>query len=243
MKLLKIGKHKLKTPAVCGSVIGRTLNEIKSGMDRAVKGGTDLVELRIDGLRDRAGWKKLLSGRIPVVLTNRPKREGGFFDGQEDTRLEILREGIEAGVPCIDIELSTTEKLRDPLVADAKALGVTVLISYHNFFTTPSTDTLAKTMKNMVEAGCDIAKLVTFAKNSTHALRTLDFLVQAQKISVLPVIAFAMGEAGRITRFVAPVFGSPWIYVGVGKKTATGQLDIATAKKWVRELARMEVRN
>ncbi len=243
MNLLKMGKYKLRTPAVCGSVTGRTIRKMKLGIRQAIKGGADLVELRMDGLRDWSGWKQLLSEDIPVVLTNRPRREGGGFGGEEDARLEILREGVEEGVACIDLEFSTPRGLRDPLVADAKALGVTVLISHHNFSTTPHPDLLVKTAERILGSGCDIAKLVSFARNSNHALHMLDFLVRSQKAIPVPLIAFAMGDAGKITRFIAPIFGSPWIYAGVGKKTAPGQFDLATAREWVRELEAMEVRN
>jgi len=243
LNLLRMGKYKLRVPAVCGSVTGKTIKEMKLGIGRAVRGGADIVELRMDGLRDWSKWKQLLSEDIPIILTNRPKREGGGFKGEEDARLEILRDGIEEGVTCIDLEFSTPRSLRDPLVADAKALGVTVLVSHHNFSTTPHPDLLMKTAEHILDSGCDIAKLVSFAKSPNHAMRMLDFLVRSRKMISVPIIAFAMGEAGRITRLISPIFGSPWIYAGVDKKTAPGQLDLVTAKEWVRELKAMEVRN
>ncbi len=236
MGALKLGKHRLRTPAVCGAVIGKNLAEMRAGVARAIKQGADLVELRVDGLRDQSGWEKLLREDVPTILTNRPKREGGGFKGEEGKRVNLLLGGIERGVPCIDIELSTQKKLRDQVVSEARRAGVTVLMSYHNFSTTPPTEVLMRLTKDLVSAGCDIAKLVPFARNPGDALRTLDFAVQVLGEVEVPVVTFAMGDAGVITRIITPILGSPLVYATAGERTAPAQLDIATTKRLLREL-------
>ncbi|MDI6642569.1 MAG: type I 3-dehydroquinate dehydratase, partial [Candidatus Hodarchaeaceae archaeon] len=72
MSELRLGRHKLSTPAICGSVVGKNLNEMRAGVARALKQGADLVELRVDGLRDQTGWGGLLRKGLPIILTNRP---------------------------------------------------------------------------------------------------------------------------------------------------------------------------
>ncbi len=238
---LKLGKHRLKTPAVCGAVIGKNLDGMRAGVARAIKQGADLVDLRVDGLRDQTGWEKLLRDDIPIILTNRPKREGGGFKGREEERVNLLLDGIERGVPCVDIELSTPKKLRDQVVSRARRRGATVLMSYHNFSITPSTKVLMDAVKNMVGAGCNVAKIVPFANNPDDALRTLDFAVQVIGEEV-PVVVFAMGSAGVITRPITPIFGSPLIYAAAGKRTAPAQLDISTTKRLLLESTPREVK-
>ncbi len=241
MRQLKFGRRELRTPAVCGSVIGKNLGEMRTGVARAVKQGAGLVELRIDGLQSKVRWEKLLRKDLPIILTNRPEREGGSFKGKEEDRVELLLKGIGRRVSCIDIEFSTPKKLREHVVSETKKSGVTVLMSHHDFSTTPPAEALMEVTKKLEGAGCDLAKIVTFAKNSSDGLRMLDFFVQVQgKVSV-PVVAFAMGNAGRITRFVAPIFGSPIVYAAAGEKTAPGQPDVATMKQWLRELMLKEV--
>ena len=239
---LKFGRHRLRTPAVCGCVIGENLDEMREGVSRAVKQGADLIELRIDGLRGKIVWDELLQKDLPTMLANHPEREGGSFKGGEEDRVGLLLEGIERGVSCVDIELSTPKKLRDQVVSEAKKSGVTVLMSYHNISKTPPAESLMKVAKDLEGAGCDMAKIVTFAETPDDGLRMLDFLVRAQKEVAAPIIAFAMGDSGRITRFVAPIFGSPIIYATAWKKTGPGQLDVATMKKWASELMLKEVR-
>lgn len=240
---LKFGRHRLRTPAVCGCVIGKNLDEMREGVSRAVKQGADLVELRIDDMRSKIAWEGLIQRDLPTLLANHPEREGGYFRGGEEDRVKLLLEGIERGVSCVDIELSTPKKLRELVVSKAKKSGVTVLMSHHDISKTPPPESLMKVTKDLEEAGCDIAKIVTFAESPSDALHMLDFLVQAQGKVTVPVVAFAMGDSGRITRFVAPIFGSPIIYAAALKKTGPGQLDVATMKQWTRELMLKEVRS
>jgi 3-dehydroquinate dehydratase type I len=232
----------LRTPAVCGCVIGRNLGEMREGISRASKQGADLIELRIDGLAGKIAWDELLRKKMPTILTNRPEREGGKFKGGEEDRVGLLLEGIERGVSCVDIELSTPKKLRDRMVSKAKKSGVTVLMSYHDISKTPPVGSLLKVAKELEAAGCDMAKIVTFAETPNDGLRMLDFLVRVQGEVSVPVIAFAMGNHGIITRFVAPIFGAPIIYATAWKETGPGQLDVATMKGWARELMQKEVR-
>ena len=239
MRMIRLGSHQLRTPAVCGAVIGESVNAMSAGLVRAMEQGADLVELRLDGLREQAGWEKLLHGKIPIILTNRAKREGGRFEGGEEERVRVLLDGIDRGVDCVDVELSTEKKFLIKVVQEARKRGVSVLISHHDFSGTPTADALVAVTKRMVVAGCDIAKVVTFAETSSDALAALDFLVEVQDEVSVPVIAFAMGDAGRFSRISAPFFGSPIVYAEADEATAPGQFDIATAKRLLRELGQV----
>lgn len=236
MKTFKLGKHELRTPAICGAVIGQNIETMRASVARAIDQGADLIELRIDGLHDSTGWEKLLPVKVPVILTNRPEREGGGFKGDENKRVEVLLQSIARGVSCIDIEFSTPEPLRERVMSQAKKSGIAVLMSHHDFSLTPSIEVLTDMAKRLVGAGCDLAKIVTFAGDRKDALRILDFLAQVQDEVAVPLIAFAMGDAGRITRIAAPVFGSPIVYAAAGEATAPGQFDVATMKRLLSEL-------
>ncbi len=242
MGTLKLGEHEVRTPAICGVVIDQDIETMRASVAGAIDQGADLIELRIDGLHDPTGWDKLLPVKVPVILTNRLEREGGGFRGNENKRIEVLLQGIARGVSCIDIEFSTSEPLRERVVSQAKKSGVSVVMSYHDFSITPSIESMIDTAKRLVGAGCDIAKIVTFAEDTRDALRMLDFLAQVQDEVAVPIIAFAMGDAGKITRIVAPMLGSPIVYASAGKATAPGQLDIATMKRLLHELILKEKR-
>ncbi len=239
---LRLGEHKLLTPAICGAVMAEKVDEMKAGVAKAIEQGADLVELRVDGLHDQACWEELLPVKVPVILTNRPEPEGGGFRGDENKRIEVLLQGIARGVSCIDIELSTPEPLRERVVSQAKKSGVAVIMSYHDFSITPSIEVMIGTAKRLAGAGCDIAKIVALAEDTEDALRMLDFLAQVQDEVAVPIIAFAMGDAGKITRIAAPMLGSPIVYAAAGKTTAPGQLDVATMTHLLHELIPKEKR-
>jgi len=236
VETFKLGKHELQIPAVCGSVMGLDIKTMRAGAAKAIDQGADLIELRIDGLRDPTGWEKLLPLKLPVILANRPDREGGNFKGDENERVKVLLQGITRGVSCVDIEFSTPEPLRERVVSRARKSGIAVLMSHHDFSLTPSIEVLTEMTKRLAGAGCDLAKIVTFAEDRKDALRVLDFLAQVQDEVAVPIIAFAMGDAGRITRIAAPVFGSPIAYAAAGEATAPGQFDVVTMKRLLSEL-------
>ncbi|MGC8817423.1 MAG: type I 3-dehydroquinate dehydratase [Candidatus Hadarchaeum sp.] len=236
MNELKLGGLALKTPAVCGVIQGRDVREMSRAVSLALKKGAELVELRIDSLRDRWEWQKILKINLPLIFTNRPKREGGAFAGSEKERVRIILEAIENKVPCIDIEFSTPRDLRDEVVNAAKREGVSVLMSWHDFSRTPATKVLKTMAEKMVSSGGDLIKVVTLAREPADAIRILDFLVDIQDKISIPVIAFAMGEAGKITRIASPLLGSPFTYASVGRPTAPGQLDVAGTKLLLQRL-------
>jgi 3-dehydroquinate dehydratase/shikimate dehydrogenase len=60
--------------------------------------GAELVEFRLDYMRNRPDIGRLLKDRpTPVVVTCRRKTDRGRWNGTEDQRLAILREAIIAG--------------------------------------------------------------------------------------------------------------------------------------------------
>lgn len=235
METLKLGKHKLRVPAICASVIGSNVDVMVAGVARAIEKKADIVEIRLDGLRKQLGWEKLLKVDVPLILTNRAEREGGHFKGGERTRVDHLLKGIAGGVACVDIELSTSKPLLNEVVKAAKTQGTSLLITHHDFNETPSIDSLVSIAKRMADAGCDIVKIVTFAKSPRDALKVLDFLTQVPDSVAVPVVAFAMGEAGRLSRIAALIFGSPIVYAAADEPTAPGQFDVETTRRLLRE--------
>ncbi len=218
----------MKTPAVCGSVMGRTVEEMEIMKSKALDSGADLIELRVDRLKSFRGWERLLEDDLPMILTNRSSREGGFFRGPDSERINVLIQGMEKGVPCVDIELSTPPGLCDKVLSQARWEGTTAIISFHDFSKTPPPKTLRKIARRIESKG-DIAKIVTLARNLEDVIRLLDF-VGGAKLSI-PLISFAMGEVGSLTRIISPLLGSPIVYASVGKPTAPGQFDVGTAKR------------
>ncbi len=225
--VLRLGDRRLRTPAVCGSVMESTLEGMERGKRKAERSGADLVELRLDGLREPPDWDRLLGGRLPVILTHRPEREGGGFRGREEERVGRLMEGMEQGGSCVDLEFSTPPHLLREVLSRAREEGTTVILSHHELSGTPPLGHLLKTARRMERLG-DLVKVVTLARNTEEVLRILEFLHRA-RLSV-PLVSFAMGEVGTLSRILSALLGSPLVYASVGKPTAPGQLDVETTR-------------
>ena len=71
------------TPALlCETVTGATMAELVSARDTAASTHmVDMVEVRLDGVRDLDVAQALHGATVPVVATCRPVWEGGRFDG------------------------------------------------------------------------------------------------------------------------------------------------------------------
>ena len=53
---------------------------------------------------------------LPVILTCRPERQGGYFPGSEKERIEVLTKAIKSGVSWIDLETDIESKQREKLI-------------------------------------------------------------------------------------------------------------------------------
>jgi len=228
---VKLGKHRVRPPAICAAVMAEGIDVMEARVNSAIEQGADVIELRLDGLRELEGWQGLLRDDVPMIVTNRAEREGGHFKGGERERIGPLVEAIELGAACVDIELSTPRQELEEVLRAAREGETSVLLSYHNFDGVPARGDLFERAKRMERVGCDIAKLACFAKRPEEAIEMLNFLVRARDALGVPVIAFAMGEAGKFTRILAPLLGSPLMYAEVGKATAPGQLSLVEMRR------------
>jgi 3-dehydroquinate dehydratase-1 len=243
MDEIKLGRHKIKTPAVCGAVQASSVAEMRKLLAEAFRQGADLVEIRADSLKSMSDLGELLKVKKPIILTNRPKREGGAFGRSEKERVNVLLEGIKRKVSCVDVEFSTPANLRKEIISKAKKSGTAVLLSHHDFSSTPKAGELLKIAREMEKVNADILKIVTLAKGREDAYRMMELVTQAQAEIKTPLVAFAMDGCGVITRFIGPMFGSPLVYAAVSTKTAPGQLDIKDTKTMLKELMPEEVRD
>jgi len=230
---MRLGKAELPAPALCGCVVGSNPKEMMKRMKKARKLGADCVELRIDWMKEKEGWEKLISWEFPKILTNRPVREGGKFEGSEEERVEILLKGIELGVEAVDIEASTPRSLLNEVLAKAEEKGASTIISFHDFDRTPSSALLQRKIRELSKTNATYLKIVTMAKNPRDSIRILDLLVSHQG---KPLIAFCMGEEGKVSRICAALLGCPLIYTSVEDQTAPGQMELRLMREILTKL-------
>jgi 3-dehydroquinate dehydratase-1 len=199
--------------------------------NKAKKLGADILELRIDLLTEnpRDILEKLKDLCLPIIITNRMKGEGGAWERDEDERIKVLISLIPYA-DAVDIELCA--KKRDIVVGIAKNSVKTVIISTHDFHRTPGNEVIEGVIRESLNAGADIAKLAVMPDSLQDVLRLLDVTLNANG----PVCTIAMGEKGKHSRIIAPVYGSVMTYGYVDTPMAPGQLKIDELKKILKML-------
>lgn len=219
--MARIGSVKLNRSIV--AAIGD--NPVESA-ERAKKDGADILELRIDLLEVDAlkALQDIRKTGLPVIITNRMKQQGGAWQRSEEERISTLRSLLPMS-DAVDIELCARD--RDMVVKKARDAGKTVIISTHDFQRTPASDAMSGIINDSIAAGADIAKLAVTPASLEDILRLLDITLHTAG----DVCVIAMGEIGRHSRVIAPLYGSVMTYGYVGKATAPGQLRVDELKK------------
>jgi 3-dehydroquinate dehydratase type I len=83
----------------------------------------------------------------------------------------------------------------------------------------------------MIRLGADVIKIVPFARSWEDNLTILS-LIPFAKERKQKIVAFCMGEKGKISRIFSPFLGAAWTYASLSKNRASapGQLTIRELK-------------
>ncbi len=212
----------------CVSIAENSPYKIKQNLKDALK-KSYYVEVRFDFLKidEIPKTLEIIKNDLKrVVCTLRPKSEGGKFEGSEKERVSILKLIAEYNPFLLDVEFNTIKENKE-LVKYLKSTKTKLLISWHDFKKTPKFSELKNMMNQMTKFSHNV-KIVTTAKSVDDSIRTLQLYSKNGKNNL---IAFAMGDNGRISRILCLYLGSPYTYVSLGKPVAPGQLSIDEVKK------------
>lgn len=206
----------------------------------AARDHADAVEFRMDHADDPLAALDAYDGELPVIATNRVGWEGGGAP-DDAARLDALETAVEHdAVAVVDVELGALEGEGDHdaarVVERARAHDASVVVSVHDFETTPDRPKLKKMLTRACERG-DVGKTAITAHEPEDVL---DLLTATQSLTRRGhrVATMAMGEAGRHSRAVAPLYGSKIGYAPVRPEhaTAPGQYDLTTLRELVNQL-------
>lgn len=208
---------KYETKLIC-PLTASTVEAMRTDMIAAAADGADMVECRLDFLEtlpDDDQLHGLLVGPpVPVLVTCRPTRQGGRYEGEERHRLALLARADKIGkVAAIDIEQDVPSEDRPDF-----SHGLAIL-SHHDFEGCPADlDEIASSM-DASQAG--VNKIAFTAAGPEDALRAFDVIRACRK----PTLVLSMGEAGLMSRILAKKFGGWGTFASLhaGAESAPGQ--------------------
>ena len=184
----------------------------------------------------------------PVLLTCRTAAEGGrarLDDTAYAALLHSILDGLADWAPerrpaAIDVEVQ--RGCLPQVCAQAHALDIDVVASFHDFEATPADEVLEEILTRMARGGADLAKIAVWPTSTDDVARLLGVCARATAGAGegtglgVPVAAMSMGALGAVSR-VAPAFGSALTFAvvpdeqGQARASAPGQLPIQDVRR------------
>ena len=196
---------------ICLSIAGISYDECLQ-----LAGSEPFVEFRFDLLEfSLVQVQNTVRASNRCIATCRP----GTMTGQE--RIQVLEEAIGAGADFIDLEIESDAVYRENLITRARSAGTEIILSYHNFESTPGPDELNRIVEECSESGADIIKIACQVNQTEDLLNLVQLYRNARRMIVI-----GMGEKGMISRVAAPFLGAEFTFASMGRdqETAPGQI-------------------
>lgn len=227
------------TPKVCVPLVGKHEEDILQQADSVCQNDAiDMAEFRGDyfeGLGDIPRLLTLLqklqqklANKI-LLFTIRSEAEGGEkLDFTSPGIFEINQAVIESGIPdMVDVELFSGAEDIKKLVTLAHQKGVYIIMSNHDFQTTPEADVMLNRLRSMQDLGADIAKIAVMPNDKMQLLRLLAVTnTMYEKYAEIPLITISMGRIGLLSRLCGQIFGSAVTFASLEQASAPGQIPV-----------------
>jgi 3-dehydroquinate dehydratase/shikimate dehydrogenase len=213
--------------------------QAEEALEPARDAGGGIIELRCDTSSPRQMIEAIDLARMPVIVTIRPKWEGGFSDKSDEQRLAMWEEAMEAGADYIDVELAAWEKsktIREGVENVLDKMGTRLIVSNHSFEGRPK-DLEKRIDRLRAVKAARIMKIAWKAESILDGIDALRITRDVQKSDGRGVVALAMGEEGVISRLLAKKMGAPFTFAtaAAGKESAPGQptaADLLEKYRW-----------
>ena len=217
------------TARICVSILPKNNLEALSLIERAEKAQANLIEVRLDCLEASRNLSELVkSTKIPLIATNKLSSEKGFFAGTETERQQTLLNAAKNGFGYVDVDLSSPK--HKETIGKLKLLGAKPIVSYHKFDGALSVYEMETVLKQEIASGAIVCKIVTTAKKIEDNLSVLNFV--SSMSSKAKLVCFCMGEQGKVSRLLSPMFGAFFTFASLeqGSETAAGQMTVQEMK-------------
>lgn len=236
---IAIGKKVIGGPdyLICVPLLAAERSDLFKEAAAITRLDPDLLEWRIDAyahahdMDDSLGTLAELKKQVddtPLILTCRIHTEGGLNKLASDQRQCLLTEATKSGnLDIVDVELCNEADFIQPILETAREFGVRVILSYHDFKTTPGEEHILETLFKVQDLGADIAKVAVMPKSHQDMLTLLSATLKAREQGLkIPAITISMGPLGRLSRIAGGLFGSDITFACGNTPSAPGQIPI-----------------
>ena len=228
-------------PLFCIPMVPRDLAELTVQAEVAHSLKPELVEWRADyltsptvsSLLDAARLLRSIAVDEAIIFTLRAKNEGGAQEIPQLERRTLIEAVLRSKtMDIVDLELANDREFVGALMPIAKECGISVILAFHDFESTPSNDDLLAKISAMRSRGADIAKIAVMPRTADDVLRLLQVTAKARKLYPgLPLVTMSMGALGSITRVAGFLYGSDMAFALGKTGSAPGQIPIEDARK------------
>ncbi len=207
------------TIRLCVSILPKTFAEAMLLIEKAEESSADLVEIRLDNLKNLGRLSDLAAhGKTPKIAADKNSSRS------EKERLQALHKAAKSGFDYVDVDLSSRDL--KGIVTDLKASGAKCILSFHDYNSSLSLSDLNSVLEKSIFLGADVCKIVTTPKQIEDNLTLLQFTSTAS--TKAKIVCFGMGELGKISRLLSPVYGGFFTFASLerGSETAPGQMTV-----------------
>ena len=210
---------------ICTTIQNRTLEEIMNLLESS-EPRIQMAEIRLDRCPLSIEEIEYLfsSSDTPLVATCRVVDDG---NGTWEEAEEKLTAAVEAGAAFLDLEIEAPKEIGKRLRRACTEYGTTMIRSSHFFAGTPSDDVLRNTVEKCRKFGGEIVKIAAMATSEEDVARVLALYSSiastnsaAETQRPVELVAFSMGEIGKVSRLDCLKLGSPFTYAALSEEEA-----------------------
>ena len=192
---------------ICVSIQNKDYQEILE-----ILKSVEMAEIRLDrcALEDEEIEALFSDSDVPLIATCRLS--------EEPQAPELLELAIRSGAKYADLEMEAPAAVGRRIRETCREYGTVLIRSYHNYEDTPSKEVLQSLVERARTFGGEVVKIVTTAHSEAHNATVAALYKDAAPGSL---VAFCMGDAGKVSRLDALRYGAPFTYACLSKVDAT----------------------
>ena len=221
---------------ICTTIQDRNLEQVLEALEHC-----EMAEIRLDrcplSMKDidecfTSDVPLVATCRVAEVMKTEPSLQNESLSPQsrEIKAMQIaerrLVRAIEAGARYVDVELEAQKQMSKRVRNAAHENGTVFIRSYHDFEGTDSFEALKAIVEKCVYHGADMVKVVTTAASDEDVDKVMALYDWCRGESGMErivdggLIAFCMGDKGRVSRLDCLAKGAPYTYAALSEQEA-----------------------